>query len=346
MSTKKQTQLRFESLADLGTPGWWRYLLSFVCISIGSIVVSLPFVITMIVTGIDWKALSEAMKSSPEEGQKIIDEAVTKLSNGTFGSATNTLLLLAASGATVFVIWLTIKWVHKRAFLSVITNRAKFSWSRVWTGFWTYTAATLAILLIGILIGTALGQSNTIIWSNVNWGNFLLFLVLAIPLLFLQVASEEILFRGYIFQSVYKSVNVLQHNFSPEKKPALTISLIVSGIVSVLLFGLAHFQNGPFQAGIWVASGYFLTAILFQWITYKDQRLELSIGAHWANNLLAFAFIGSTLDGGTTSLFTDTATAVATNTPWTVVGILIPFGLFYWLVFTVLPKLTKKPNNV
>ena len=343
MSAVKKIIQRFESQADLGVPGWWRYILSLISIVVGSILFSLPFVVALVVTKIDFTQLSQA---KPDEVQAIIEKSLGNLATAAFDSPISIFLLLASSGVGLIGVWFALRVIHKRTLLSAITTQTKFSWSRVWTGFWVYGLVSLLLIVLGTLLGNLLGEPNTIVWTNPNPLHFAGFLLLLLPLLFFQVTFEEVLFRGYIFQSVYKMVHTVQHKLFPKQKMHLTITVGVALLVSVVLFGLAHLENGPFKAGIWVALGYFSVAVFLQWITYKDQRLELAIGAHLANNFLAFGIISNTLDGGGISLFSDTATASAVNTPITFFIGLIPYALFYWIVFTLVPKLTKKPNNV
>jgi uncharacterized protein len=345
MSTKKQTLLRFESLADLGKPGWWRYLVSFICISVFGSLLQIPFIGILLAVSFDWKSYFRNLQTGLSNSQ-VIEDFNQKVDFNKFGSSTQILALLASSGVMIIAIWFALKFIHRRKLLTIVTNRTTFSWSRVWTGFWVYSLVSICIILVGIGLALATNTPNTIIWTNQNLLNYILFLLAAIPLLFFQVTAEEMMFRGYIFQSVYKSATILQSKVRPQKKPLLRASAIIAGLFSVLAFGFIHFANGSFKVGVWVALGYFAAAVFFQWITYKDQRIELSIGGHLANNLLAFTIIGNTFDGANSSLFTDIASAGDANTPFTPLFGVIPFALFYWIVFILLPKLTKKPNNV
>jgi membrane protease YdiL (CAAX protease family) len=121
----------------------------------------------------------------------------------------------------------------------------------------------------------------------------------------LQAASEEILFRGYLTQALGRML--------PSR------CLIVAA--TALLFGLLHLNNyGP------VTLPYFLVvSLLYSLVSLRDGRLELAIGGHAAMNLFA-VWLANAISG-------EPATPHAAVTlTWAMVAILLAHSaLFYAL---------------
>ncbi|MEM7318783.1 MAG: type II CAAX endopeptidase family protein [Pseudomonadota bacterium] len=116
---------------------------------------------------------------------------------------------------------------------------------------------------------------------NLTFGKWLIFLPLALGGLFVQTGAEEVLFRGYLQQS-------LAARF---RNPVVWI-----GMPSVL-FGLGHYL--PSQAGdnawlIVVWSGFF--GVLMADLTARAGTLGPAIALHFFNNIVALVFIA--LPGG------------------------------------------------
>ena len=154
--------------------------------------------------------------------------------------------------------------IHRRPWRSLVAPGLRIDAGRLAIGF----AVELLILggqlaLVHALTGWPWG------WAMPQpAGVFILALVL-IPL---QAASEEILFRGYLTQSLGRVVG-----------SRLAIAAVVG-----LVFGLLHLNAyGPLTAP------YFLVlSLVFSLASLRDERLELVIGGHAAMNL--FAFVAAT----------------------------------------------------
>lgn len=100
---------------------------------------------------------------------------------------------------------------------------------------------------------------------------------LAVLLIPLQAASEEMLFRGYLTQALGRVVR----------------SRVLIAVAVGVVFGLLHFNtHGP------LTMPYFLVlSLIFSLVSLRDERLELAIGGHAAMNLFGFAAANSTLVG-------------------------------------------------
>ena len=103
--------------------------------------------------------------------------------------------------------------------------------------------------------------------------------MLIIVLIFipLQVAYEELLFRGYLLQGIGIYIN---HKWVP---------ILVTGI----LFGLLHSFNPEInEYGFWQMQGFYMSfGIFMAVITIMDNSLELALGLHAANNIFSAIII-------------------------------------------------------
>ncbi|MFD2172842.1 CPBP family intramembrane glutamic endopeptidase [Rhodobacter lacus] len=112
----------------------------------------------------------------------------------------------------------------------------------------------------------------------------LTWLPLALPLLFVQIASEELLFRGYLLQQIA----------ARWRHPALWM------VLPAAIFGALHYspgENGPSAIflGLW-AMGF---GILAADLTARTGNLGPALAFHFANNLSAMFLVGlyGQLDG-------------------------------------------------
>jgi CAAX protease family protein len=104
--------------------------------------------------------------------------------------------------------------------------------------------------------------------------------VLALLLIPLQSASEEILFRGYLTQALGRIVR----------------SRVLIAATVGLVFGLLHLNTyGPLTVPY-----FFVLSLIFSLVALRDDRLELAIGGHAAMNLFAFGVANAGRAGSAT----------------------------------------------
>jgi membrane protease YdiL (CAAX protease family) len=191
---------------------------------------------------------------------------------------------------------------------SLFTSRDRYSYKRTWIGF-----VSLA------LISSAFGSLDLILnWDSYTFSfkasAFLPYLIIAFTLLPIQTTAEELFFRGWI-----------QRWLDNGKKRQWSIS-----ILSGAIFSLPHLAN-PEVAGnelIFPIISYGATGFMLAWVTYRDKSLELAIGAHFANNLLA-ALLVSSQDSALPSVSLLTVPEVAWGPAALVSVIMVP--IFIWL---------------
>lgn len=204
---------------------------------------------------------------------------------------------------------LTVRFLHSRPILSVITPYERVNWGRIMLGFGVY---------LGLIAAATLGEvffKPEEYELTFDLRQFLVFLPIAILVTPLQAAAEELLFRGYIMQG-------LGH---------LSRHAAIPVIASSLLFMLAHLANPEVLEDAYLMPLlYLLLGLFLAIITVKSNSLELAIGVHAANNLftvLIMNYANSALPAP--SIFTAGEVEPLAG--------LISFTLiataFYWIVF-------------
>ncbi len=165
-----------------------------------------------------------------------------------------------------FGIWLTVWLIHRRSLRSLVTWKPSVSWKRIGLGF----AIWGGLILFGTLL-------EYLIWPgsysmNFDARVFIPFALLAILITPIQTTSEELFFRGYLVQGG----SLISRNW------------IFLSIWSGVLFALPHFSNPEVAENIIVVMlTFFVLGAFLAYISLKDGTIELAIGVHAANNLMA-----------------------------------------------------------
>ena len=174
-------------------------------------------------------------------------------------------LLLVPFGFALIALILCVKHLHKRSILSVFTSRNFFDWKRFFFAFSLWGGFMSLFLVVSMASG------DSIEWSF-SWSAFLPLFFVSLFLLPIQTTTEEVLFRGYLFQG-----------FGQLFKKAW-LSILVTG----LLFGLLHWSNPEVaKIGDVLLLFYILTGIFLGIVTHMDDGIELSMGYHAVNNIFA-----------------------------------------------------------
>ena len=217
----------------------------------------------------------------------------------------------------LFGIWLTVRLIHGRPLRSLVTWRRSINWRRVGVGFVVW-----ALLLgIGTLVEYLVSPESFTITFNASI--FIPFAILAVLITPLQTTAEELFFRGYLVQAG----SLISRNW------------IFLAIWSGVLFAMPHFLNPEVASNTWaMMMSYFVLGAFLAWISLKDGTIELAIGVHAANNLMAgllVTFPESVLP----------SPAILTTTHfdpvYSLVTVIFFCALFYLLVFV-----RRKSTNV
>lgn len=257
-----------------GKNDWWRYLSMVLLIFFGwQIIGVIPIAVVAIMHSSDVIAFQKAAADS------FISLGINA------NLYLFSMILMFAIG--LFFVFLGIKTIHKRSITSLVTSRKKLDWKRIFFAFGIWFV--LAVLLLSVEYFNAP--------ENYEWNfKFLPFLVLvaiSFFLLPLQTSFEEILFRGYLMQSL----GILVKN--------RWIPLLITSVG----FGLLHSFNPEVEKlGYLIMVYYIGTGFLFGITTLMDEGLELSIGLHAANNIVAAVFVTTNWTVfQTDALFIDTS---------------------------------------
>ncbi|RUR97867.1 hypothetical protein EFW57_02237 [Bacillus velezensis] len=214
-------------------------------------------------------------------------------------------------------IWIAVRFIMKRRFLSIITPNQSLNWKRIFFGFGTYVVLMFVAGLIDFTI-----HPDRFMLQEFHASRFLLLLAAAVLLVPIQTSAEEFLFRGFLLQFAGK----LTAN-------AVVLTVIIGGLFGALHFGNPEMENGALWAGI----GYVTIGMIWTFITIKTGSLEMSLGGHAANNMFLFIFLTEdhSVYGGIPSIFT---TAAGGYEIYDCISTLVINIIFVWLAFRFVKK--------
>jgi len=231
----------------------WRYLVGFIVVFIIWQLGSIPFIAVaffkLIADGSDLSVLDD-----PNQIMTILDSNLTLF----------LMLLSFVIGLLGLLFW--VKKVHQQDFISLTTSRKKIDWGRFAFGFGLIGIVTIILTLLDYY-----GNPDDYVFQF-EAGPFIMLAIIAIILVPLQTSFEEYLFRGYLMQGI----GIAAKN--------RWVPLIVTSVI----FGGLHFFNpevdklGPIIMVYYIGTG-FLLGIM----TLMDEGMELALGFHAGNNLVA-----------------------------------------------------------
>lgn len=222
-------------------------------------------------------AVSIAENSSPEP---------LKLLQNSYGLTTTFCLVIFPLVSVFFTLLLCFRYVHGWKLHTVFNSTGKIRYSRILISFLVWGTLSGIILAIGW---------NSHIISNFDSSKFFPLLIIAIVVIPIQCAAEEMLFRSYIFQWLGVSIN------------KVWVIVLAGG----LLFGLLHGANPEIgELGNIALVYYIWSGIFLGLITVFDDGIELSLGYHIANNLFATIIVTTEWQA-----FQTDAILVDTNAP-------------------------------
>ncbi|OUS00839.1 hypothetical protein A9Q86_08790 [Flavobacteriales bacterium 33_180_T64] len=218
------------------------------------------------------------------------------------------------------LLFLFVKYLHKRSLKSLTTAREKIDWSRAFFSFGLIVVITLGLFAYGYYSDPSL----------IEWQfdplKFTILVIISLLLFPLQIALEEYLFRGYLMQQV----GILVKN--------KWFPLILTSV----LFGMLHAANPEVvEMGPVIMIFYIGTGLLLGIMTLMDDGLELALGFHFGNNLLAALLVTSKWSAlQTDAVFVYTAEEASNQ----ISEILIPVLVVYPIILFILAKKYKWKN--
>ncbi len=205
--------------------------------------------------------------------------------------------------------WLALRLVHRRKMRTLISADGSIRWRRIAQGF----AAWFILAALQGLVEAWL-HPGRYVWTF-NPGSFFLFLAPILLLIPIQTSAEEFFFRGYLLQGF----GLKLHN------------IWLLSLLSGALFALPHMANPEVSVNFWLLLiYYFLSGVFMAYITLKDQRLELALGMHAANNIFTAVFANYTISAlATPALFT----VQELDAVYSLAAYILSAALFYLIFF-------------
>jgi len=203
-------------------------------------------------------------------------------------------------------IFISIKFIHKSLFRSIISYNDTFDFGRLSFGFLIWGI----IHLIAFILDYYYVTGPDFFTYNGLSNSFYVGVVVSVLILTLQSSAEEFLCRGYLMQAMGF---VFKYRWIP---------IVIMG----LFFGFLHSSN--FEVDVYgkeiMMLHYCSVGVFLSIIVVLDNRIELALGFHAVNNILASILVnfeGSSLKSN--ALFT--------------IGKVDPYlGYFTWLVSAIL----------
>ena len=231
---------------------WWLYLVGVVLIFIGSQLGQFPFLIAIL-----YKSMANGGDLSSLDYDAMM--SILDLNLSLF-------LLLLSFAVGLAAVFLVVKYIHKQTLRSLTTSRAKIDWSRFWFAFLIWGVTTACFILLEYYSSP---ENYTFNFKPIP---FLILVLISVVFIPLQTSFEEYLFRGYLMQGL----GVLAKN--------RWVPLIFTSTI----FGLLHIANPEIdKLGYVLLVHYIGTGFLLGIMTLMDEGLELALGFHAANNLIA-----------------------------------------------------------
>ncbi|PYG87615.1 hypothetical protein LY28_01987 [Ruminiclostridium sufflavum DSM 19573] len=261
---------KYEQMAELGNIKPSRFVASvsvilYFYLFIGSIIISVPLVYVFLTNR---EALFDAV--SMTDSMAFLEKYLSPLPTYILTNLSIYLMLLG--------VFIAVRYIHYRPFITLITTMPKVKRSRFFTGFFVYGALLLAGTALDYLIYP---ETYSMTFDSSRFWIALPVILIMTPL---QACTEELVFRGYVIQS-----------FGLKIKNGVVLSLI-----SGFLFTLPHLANPEVYASnklgvpstICMLLNYFAVGAMLALITIKTNSLEAAMGAHTVNNLICFLIVG------------------------------------------------------
>lgn len=236
------------------------------------------------------------------------------LQTGNIAVATGTNIGLALTlfsfAVGLFALLLCVKYIHQKPYISIITARRKIDWKRIF-----FAAGIWGILTIATFVIQYFTTDTSEIQFQFEPYRFLGLLLISLALFPFQTSCEEVLFRGYLMQW---AALLFKYRW---------VAVLLTGV----LFGIIHGANPEVEAyGMLVAlPQYILMGLILGYVAVKDDGMELSLGLHMANNIIAaITFTSDASALQTSALFKDLN---PTASHWDTLVMLIAGILFIWI---------------
>ena len=213
------------------------------------------------------------------------------------------------------MLFVLVYFLNERNILTLTTSRKKVDIKRILFSF----SLIVFISVLGFAV-CYYSDSSNIIW-NFHPTKFFILLAISLLLFPFQIGLEEYLFRGYLMQQIGI---VVKNRWFP---------LLFTSVV----FGLFHSANPEVaEMGFGVMIFYIGTGLLLGIMTLMDESLELALGFHLGNNLMAALLLTSDFSAlQTDALFRYSGLE---NTAGTLSEMIVSIGITYPIILFIFAK--------
>lgn len=203
---------------------------------------------------------------------------------------------------------LLVKPVHERSLSQTVSGGYSFRWGRCLTG--SIVWAIISAVYLAVYLGFEPGNFRI----NNTSSSLLPLVIVSFVLIPFQAGTEEVLFRGYLFQGFYRLL------------PRKWFPLITTSV----LFGLLHSFNPEVKdfGFLTMMPHYILFGLVFGITTILDDGAEIAIGAHTANNI----FLSIMLTHKSSALQTPAVYEQINVYPWTEFAGLVVLSILFLAV--------------
>jgi len=237
----------------------WIYVLTMILVFLGTQVASIPLGLV-------------AFFQVEGDLEKFIEAGATSFMNIGIDTSLFLFLMIFTFMIAVLVLYLCVKYIHKKKFVSIVTSREKMDWKRISYAFTLWGTISVVAIFIGIY-----ASPEDYIWNFKPVPFFILVFVSFVFLPF-QTSSEELIFRGYLMQGFGI---LFKNRWAP---------LILTSVI----FGLLHGMNPEVEKLGYILMVFYIgTGFLYGITTLMDDGIELALGLHASNNIVA-AFLVTT----------------------------------------------------
>ena len=168
------------------------------------------------------------------------------------------------------MLFLLVRSLHERSILSLTTSRKSVNYKKI-----AFSFGLIVVLTLAVFTASYAMDSTTVLW-NFNPMKFGFLFVISLLLFPFQIGFEEYLFRGYLMQQIGI---IAKNRWFP---------LVLTSV----LFGLFHSANPEVsKMGFGIMIFYIGTGFFLGIMTLMDESLELALGFHLGNNLMAALLI-------------------------------------------------------
>lgn len=276
---------------------FWKYIVGSLVVILASVIGQIPLLIAVFI-----KVFLEGKEIPTNETEimKILDSNLLLF------------LMLLSFAVAMVAIYMVIRYFHKQTFLSVTTSRSKVDWNRIFFSFSLWAFFTI--------ISTAIAFYSTPENFEITFKPvpFLILFLISIVMIPIQTSTEEYVFRGYLMQGF---ANLSRNKWLP---------LIMTSVI----FGSMHILNPEVtKMGYAVLVFYIGTGFVLGIMTLMDEGMELALGFHAANNLIAALLVTSDY-----SALQTNAVLKDISNPTAGLDVILPVFVIYPILLFIMAK--------